>query len=72
MYTVDTARKYWLVEEIEQGQLSLREAARDAQTSVAMAQKWVDEYGRFKPGRDVAEVVLNSEQGKIAALASPS
>lgn len=60
--------KQRLVEEIEQGQLSLREAARDAQTSVTMVQKWLDEYGRFKPKRDVVEVVMKSEQDKIAAL----
>lgn len=60
--------KQRLVEEIEQGQLSLREAARDAQTSVTMVQKWLEEYGRFKPKRDVVEVVMKSEQDKIAAL----
>ena len=60
--------KQRLVEEIEQGLLSLREAARDAQTSVTMVQKWLEEYGRFKPKRDVVEVVMKSEQDKIAAL----
>ena len=60
--------KQRLVEEIEQGHLSLREAARDAQTSVTMVQKWLEEYGRFKPKRDVVEVVMKSEQDKIAAL----
>ena len=57
-----------LVEEIEQGQLSVREAARDAQTSVTMVQKWLEAYGRFTPKRDVVEVVMKSEQDKIAAL----
>ena len=60
--------KQRLVEEIERGHLSLREAARDAQTSVTMIQKWLEEYGRFKPKRDVVEVVMKSEQDKIAAL----
>ena len=60
--------KQRLVEEIEQGQLSVREAARDAQTSVTMVQKWLEEYGRFTPKRDVVEVVMKSEQDKIAAL----
>lgn len=60
--------KQRLVEEIEQGRLSVREAARDAQTSVTMVQKWLEEYGRFKPKRDVVEVVMKSEQDKIAAL----
>lgn len=60
--------KQRLVEEIEQGQLSLRAAARDAQTNVPMIQKWLEEYGRFKPKRDVVEVVMKSEQDRIAAL----
>ena len=60
--------KQRLVEEIERGHLSLREAARDAQTSVTMIQKWLEEFGRFKPKRDVVEVVMRSEQDKIAAL----
>lgn len=60
--------KQRLVEEIEGGQLSLREAARDAQTTVAMVQVWLREYGRFQPKRDVVEVVMKSEQERIAAL----
>jgi transposase-like protein len=60
--------KQRLVEEIERGHLSIREAARDAQTSVTMIQKWLEEYGRYQPKRDVVEVVMKSEQDKIAAL----
>lgn len=60
--------KQRLVDEIEQGQLSMREAARDAQTTVTMVKKWLEEYGRFKPKRDVVEVVMKSEQDKITAL----
>lgn len=60
--------KQRLVEEIEAGQLSLREAARDARTSVAMVQVWLREYGRFQPKRDIVEVVTKSEQDRIAAL----
>jgi transposase-like protein len=60
--------KQRLVGEIEAGHLSLREAARDAQTSVTMIQKWIEEYGRYQPKRDVVEVVMKSEQDQIAAL----
>ena len=60
--------KQRLVAEIEAGHLSLREAARDAQTSVTMIQKWVEEYGRYQPKRDIVEVVMKSEQDQIAAL----
>jgi transposase-like protein len=57
-----------LVAEIENGHLSVREAARDAQTSVTMVQKWLEEYGRYKPKRDVVEVVMKSEQERISTL----
>ena len=60
--------KQRLVEDIEAGQLSLREAARDAQTTVTMVQKWMEEYGRYQPKRDIVEVVMKSEQDQIAAL----
>ncbi len=60
--------KQRMVEEIERGQLSLRAAARDAQTNVAIVQKWMEEYGRVKPERDVVEVVMKREQDNIAAL----
>jgi hypothetical protein len=29
---------------------------------------WLAEYGRFKPKRDIVEVVMKSEQDQIAAL----
>lgn len=60
--------KQRLVEEIEAGHLSIREAARDAQTTVTLMHQWLAEYGRFKPKRDIVEVVMKSEQERIAAL----
>ena len=60
--------KQRIVEELEAGHLSLREAARDARTTVTMIQKWVEEFGRYRPKRDVVEIVMKSEQERIAAL----
>ena len=60
--------KQRIVEELEAGHLSLREAARDTHATVAMIQKWVAEFGRYRPKRDVVEVVMKSEQERIAAL----
>ena len=60
--------KIRVVAEIEGGQLSLREAARDVQAPVTVVHKWLEEYGRYKPKRDIVEVVMKSEQEKIAAL----
>lgn len=60
--------KQRIVEELEAGHLSLREAARDTQATIPMVQKWVQEFGRYRPKRDVVEVVMKSEQERIAAL----
>lgn len=60
--------KQRIVEELEAGHLSLREAARDTQATIPMVHQWVQEYGRYRPKRDVVEVVMKSEQERIAAL----
>ena len=60
--------KQRLVEEIEAGHVSIREAARDAQTTVTLVHQWLAEYGRFRPKRAIVEVVMKSEQEQIAAL----
>ena len=60
--------KQRIVDEVEAGRLSIREAARDTQATVPMVQKWLAEYGRYRPKRDIVEVVMKSEQERIAAL----
>ena len=57
-----------IVEEIESGCVSVRDAARETRAGVTQVQKWLEEYGRFKPKRDVVEVVMKSEKDKIAEL----
>lgn len=60
--------KQRIVEELEAGHLSVREAARTVQTSAAMVHHWLEEFGRYQPKRNVVEVVMKSEQERIAAL----
>lgn len=60
--------KRCIVQEIESGQMSVRDASKSTQAGVGQVQKWLDEYGRFKPKRDVVEVVMKSEKDKIAEL----
>jgi hypothetical protein len=48
--------------------LTLREAAQDARTTINMVRVWLEEYGRYKPKRDIVEVVMRSEEERIAAL----
>lgn len=57
-----------IVEELESGQLSLREAAARGHTTVSRVQLWLKEYGRYQPKRDIIEVVMKSEEERIAAL----
>lgn len=57
-----------IVEELESGQLSLRESAARGHTSVCRIQQWLKEFGKYQPKRDVVEVVMKSEEKKIAAL----
>lgn len=57
-----------IVEELESGQLSLREAAARGHSTVSRIQLWLKEYGKYQPKRDIVEVVMKSEEEKIAAL----
>lgn len=57
-----------IVEEIESGCISLREAADRGHTTVNCVRIWLDEYGKYKPKRDIVEVVMKSEEERIAAL----
>jgi transposase-like protein len=67
-YSFSEELKRGLVEEIEGGRLSIRDAASEVGTGVTQVQKWLEEYGRFKPKRDIVEVVMKSEKDKIAEL----
>ena len=57
-----------IVEELERGDLSLREAAARGHTSVGRVQQWLKEFGKYQPKRDIVEIVMKSEEEKIAAL----
>jgi transposase len=57
-----------MVEEIESGQLSIREAAVRGHTSVNQIRLWIDEFGKYKPRRDIVEVVMKSEEDRIREL----
>ena len=57
-----------IVEELESGQLSMREAAARGHTSVTRVKQWLEEYGRYQPKRDIVEVIMKSEEERIAAL----
>ena len=60
--------KQRIVADVEAGHLSLREAARETHANISLVHKWLEEYGRYQPKRDVVEVVMKSEPERIAAL----
>lgn len=57
-----------IVEELESGRISLKEAAVRGHTTVSRVKLWIEEYGKYKPKRDVVEVVMKSEEDRIAEL----
>ena len=57
-----------IIEELESGRLSIREAAERGHTTVSRVKLWLEEYGKYKPKRDIVEVVMKSEEERIAEL----
>ena len=57
-----------IVEEIEVGGLSVAGASKEYGVPKGSIKNWLSEYGRFKPKRSVVEVVMKSEQERIAEL----
>jgi transposase len=60
--------KQHIVSEVESGNLSLSEAAREYGASKCVVHGWLKDYGKFRPKRTVVEVVMRSEKEKIAEL----
>ena len=57
-----------VVAEIESGNMSQAEASREYGVPKSHLYIWLKEYGRFRPQRDVLEVVMKSEKERIAEL----
>lgn len=64
----DESFRTYLVGEIESGNLSIAEASREYGVPRTGIKHWLSEYGRFRPKRDVMEVVMKSEKDRIAEL----
>ena len=65
------ALKQRIVEALEAGHLLGREAARTVQTSAAMVHRWLEEFGRYKPKRNVAKVTDSLRSSARRAPSSP-
>ena len=57
-----------IVEQIENGTMSIAETAREYGTNKSTVKNWLSEYGRFRPKHDIVEVVMKDEKEKIAEL----
>ena len=57
-----------IVGEIEGGGMSIMDASREYGISKSMIGLWLREYGKYRPKRDVVEVVMKSEKDRIAEL----
>lgn len=64
----DESFRRYVVKEIEAGELSQADAARQYGIAKGLVRIWLEEYGKFRPKRDIVEVVMKSEQDKIQEL----
>lgn len=62
------AFKRQVVAEIEAGRLSQADAAREYGLPKVSVKKWLDEFGRFRPQKNIIEVVMKSEKERIQEL----
>jgi hypothetical protein len=62
------AVKRSVVDEIEKGVLSIREAVSETGAQVSQIKLWLEEYGKYQPKRDIVEVVMKSEREEIKEL----
>lgn len=72
---MDTIRKKYdegfkrhVVSEIESGRLSQADATKEYELTKSLVRCWLVEYGRFRPMKSIVEVVMKSEEEKIAEL----
>lgn len=64
----DEGFRRYIVGEIENGRFSRAEAAKEYGLTKTAIKHWLEDYGRFCPKHSVVEVVMKSEQEKIAEL----
>jgi transposase-like protein len=57
-----------IVGEIEGGRMSIIEASREYGISKSLIGVWLQEYGKYRPKKDIVEVVMKSERERIAEL----
>jgi transposase len=57
-----------VVKLIEDGSMSVAEAAKEYGASRTVIKGWLKDFGKFKPQRSIVEVVMKDEKEKIEEL----
>lgn len=57
-----------IVAEVEGGRMSIADAGQEYGVSKSLIGLWLKEYGKYRPKKDVIEVVMKSEKDRIAEL----
>lgn len=65
-YTEEVKR--YVVSQLESGEVSRADIAADYGVKKATLKYWLEEYGKFRPQKNIVEVVMKSEKEKIAEL----
>jgi transposase len=66
--TYQEALRRSIVAEIEGGRVSIADASREYGISKSLIGVWLQEYGKYRPKKDIVEVVMKSEKDRIAEL----
>lgn len=64
----DEAFRRYVVEEIESGRMSRADVRGEYGVNKSLIGLWLEDYGKFKPKRDIVEVVMKSEEERITEL----
>lgn len=64
----DEELKRRMVSEIESGIISIKEVSNRCQVGSKQVRRWLEEYGKYRPKRDILEVVMKSEEERIREL----
>ena len=65
---IEEELKRRMVADIESGVISIREAGSRCKVGVKQVRKWLEEYGKYRPRKDILEVVMKSEEERIREL----
>ena len=65
---IEEELKRRMVADIESGVISIREAGSRCKVGVKQVRKWLEEYGKYRPRKDILEVVMKSEEERISEL----